>query len=326
MNRVLVIVLLSCICTALCAQLPNNTIMFTLSQSHKSYSDNQKPNDYYSETVGKQDNYILVHDADSSFMVGEIPISFKLTHTEPEFLGCHPDEFCKWLSTKIMDILPMKGKYSFSYAVDFLVTGEGCVADIDVSANHLDKKWLRLGETIADCIKESPRWKAESHFWKKYCTPYTIEINANAFKNGKGKILLSQYDNGIYKSLCEELWEDSPDKVWRDSIPEYLIASEEEVDQKAHLADDSMDIHQWIKANIQDVTEMVGFADGRSTIELLVSANGWVAEANVIESDDWLLGKELATGLKCNCPRWVPAKVGENNVPSKVYITYTWHF
>ena len=92
------------------------------------------------------------------------------------------------------------------------------------------------------------------------------------------------------------------------------------------LEDESLNLNQWIKSNIQDATEMVGFGDGESEIELVISANGWVVKATVINSYDRLLGEHLANELLIRSPRWVPAKANGISVPSKVRITYSWRF
>lgn len=303
-----------------------NAIEITLSQRSKSYTDDQRANDYYREIVSKQDDYILVHEADSSYRVGEISIPFYLQHTEAEFFGGRANEFSKWLAVKVVDMLSENEKHSFHLTVDFLVSSTGHVTDVKVDNNHSDKELTELYEKIVGYIKESPKWRPERHFSKCYCTPLSIEIKAKSFEKGKGMIVLDESLNYMFQDICEDLWSDSPDKVWSEPIPKYQIASDEIIDKKAHLADDTIDMNQWIKANVQDVTEMIDFEDGSTTVELLISANGWVAEATVIKSDDWLLGRELATRLKCNSPRWTPAKVGEINVPSRVSIRYNWHF
>lgn len=126
--------------------------------------------------------------------------------------------------------------------------------------------------------------------------------------------------------MGEKLFLDSPANARMQSIPEYQIAPDSIIDEKAHLEDESIDLQQWIKANVQDVTEMTGFEDGKSTVELIITDNGWINRINVIESCDPILENELASKLLESCPRWTPAKVEGVNVPSKVLVTYYWHF
>ena len=102
--------------------------------------------------------------------------------------------------------------------------------------------------------------------------------------------------------------------------------SDKDVDERAHLEDNSVDLNQWIRSNIQDITVMKGFGDGESEIELIISANGWVSKATVVKSYDPLLGEYLADMLLTSCPRWVPAKVNGICVPSKMRLSYSWQF
>lgn len=82
------ILALSCICMSTHAQIPwHNSLKVELNQTGFSYTTDSTRNDYYPEFNVKQNNYKFVHDADSSYMVGEIPIAFSLTHQMPSFQG-----------------------------------------------------------------------------------------------------------------------------------------------------------------------------------------------------------------------------------------------
>jgi hypothetical protein len=259
-------------------------------------------------------------------MVGEIPIPFYLTHQMPSFMGGYPSEFCNWIGKRILNLLENRKKYSFWLTVDFILSSNGEVKDVRVDPYHSDKELTALDESILTIIQHSPKWVPETLYWKRYCTPLSLHISSDHFVKGKGMVIIGPYSTPYFDSLNHQLWSDSPDKAQRDVIPDYQIASDKDIDEKAHLEDESVNLNQWIKSNIQDVTEMVGFGDGESEVELIISDNGWVAKATVINSYDQLLGEYLADKLMKSCPRWVPAKVNGISVPSKVRITYSWRF
>ena len=269
---------------------------------------------------------MFVHDADSSYMVGGIPIAFKLTHQMPSFNGGDPSEFCNWIGKRIIDLLENDNIHSFWFTVDFLLSSDGKVKDVRVDPYHSDKEHTSLDENILEIIKDSPKWVPEIHYWKRYCTPFSLHISSDHFIKGKGTVIIGQYSTSYFNGLTYQLWSDSPEKAQSEVIPDYQIASDKDIDEKAHLEDESINLSQWIKSNIQDVTEMVGFGDGESEIELIISANGWVAKATVINSYDQLLGEHLAYELLKSSPRWVPAKANGISVPSKVRLTYSWRF
>lgn len=325
MKKMFSILVLSCLCLIIHAQI-QDYLHIELSQTGFSYTTDSTRNNYYPEFNVKQDDYMFVHDADSSYMVGEIPIAFKLTHQMPSFHGGDPSEFCNWIGKKIIDLLDNDNIHSFWFTVDFLLSSDGKVKDVRVDPYHSDKEHTSLDENILKIIKDSPKWVPEIHYWKPYCTPFSLHISSDHFVKGKGTVIIGQYSTYYFNSLTYQLWSDSPEKAQSEAIPDYQIASDKDIDEKAHLEDESINLNQWIKTNIQDVTEMVGFGDGESEIELIVSANGWVAKATVINSYDQLLGEYLADKLMKSCPRWVPAKVNGISVPSKVRITYSWRF
>ena len=309
------------------AQIQNQSYLhIELSQTGFSYTTDSTRNNYYPEYNVKQDDYKFVHDADSSYMVGEIPIPFYLTHQMPSFMGGYPSEFCNWIGKRILNLLENRKKYSFWLTVDFILSSNGEVKDVRVDPYHSDKELTALDESILTIIQHSPKWVPEIHYWKPYCTPFSLHISSDHFVKGKGTVIIGQYSTSYFNILTYQLWSDSPEKAQSEVIPDYQIASDKDIDEKAHLEDESINLSQWIKSNIQDVTEMVGFGDGESEIELIISANGWVAKATVINSYDQLLGEYLADKLMKSCPRWVPAKVNGISVPSKVRLTYSWRF
>ena len=321
------ILALSCICMSTHAQIPwHNSLKVELNQTGFSYTTDSTRNDYYPEFNVKQNNYKFVHDADSSYMVGEIPIAFSLTHQMPSFQGGGPSEFCNWVGKKILYLLDNRTKNTFRLSVDFTLSNNGEVTDIHVAPYHSDKDLKTLDESILAIIRESPRWVPERHYWKRYYTPLRLYISSDHFVKGEGIVIFGQYSTSYFNSMTHQLWSDSPEKAQSEVIPDYQIASDKDIDEKAHLEDDSVNLNQWIKSNIQDITEMVGFENGESEIELIISANGWVAKATVINSYDQLLGEHLADMLMKSCPRWVPAKVNGISVPSKVRISYSWQF
>ena len=309
------------------AQTPNQSYLhIELSQTEFSYTTDSTRNNYYPEFNVKQDDYMFVHDADSSYMVGGIPIAFKLTHQMPSFNGGDPSEFCNWIGKRIIDLLENDNIHSFWFTVDFLLSSDGKVKDVRVDPYHSDKEHTSLDKNILKIIKDSPKWVPEIHYWKRYCTPFSLHISSDHFIKGKGTVIIGQYSTFYFNGLTYQLWSDSPEKAQSEVIPDYQIASDKDIDEKAHLEDESINLSQWIKSNIQDVTEMVGFGDGESEIELIISANGWVAKATVINSYDQLLGEHLAYELLKSSPRWVPAKANGISVPSKVRLTYSWRF
>lgn len=309
------------------AQIPNQSYLhIELSQTEFSYTTDSTRNNYYPEFNVKQDDYMFVHDADSSYMVGGIPIAFKLNHQMPSFHGGDPSEFCNWIGKRIIDLLENDNIHSFWFTVDFLLSSDGKVKDVRVDHYHSDKEHTSLDENILKIIKDSPKWVPERHYWKRYCTPFSLHISSDHFIKGKGTVIIGQYSTSYFNGLTYQLWSDSPEKAQSEVIPDYQIASDKDIDEKAHLEDESINLSQWIKSNIQDVTEMVGFGDGESEIELIIAANGWVAKATVINSYDQLLGEHLAYELLKSSPRWVPAKANGISVPSKVRLTYSWRF
>ena len=325
MKKMFSILVLSCLCLIIHAQI-QDYLHIELSQTGFSYTTDSTRNNYYPEFNVKQDDYMFVHDADSSYMVGEIPIAFKLTHQMPLFQGGDPSEFCNWIGKKIIDLLENDNIHSFWFTVDFLLSSDGKVKDVRVDPYHSGKELTSLDENILTIIKDSPKWVPEIHYWKPYCTPFSLHISSDHFVKGKGTVIIGQYSTSYFNGLTYQLWSDSPEKAQSEVIPDYQIASDKDIDEKAHLEDESINLSQWIKSNIQDVTEMVGFGDGESEIELIISANGWVAKATVINSYDQLLGEHLAYELSKSSPRWVPAKANGISVPSKVRLTYSWRF
>ena len=325
MKKMFSILVLSCLCLIIHTQI-QDYLHIELSQTGFSYTTDSTRNNYYPEFNVKQDDYMFVHDADSSYMVGGIPIAFKLTHQMPSFHGEDPSEFCNWIGKRIIDLLENDNIHSFWFTVDFLLSSDGKVKDVRVDPYHSGKELTSLDENILTIIKDSPKWVPEIHYWKPYCTPFSLHISSDHFVKGKGTVIIGQYSTSYFNGLTYQLWSDSPEKAQSEVIPDYQIASDKDIDEKAHLEDESINLSQWIKSNIQDVTEMVGFGDGESEIELIISANGWVAKATVINSYDQLLGEYLADKLMKSCPRWVPAKVNGISVPSKVRITYSWRF
>ena len=325
MKKMFSILVLSCLCLIIHTQI-QDYLHIELSQTGFSYTTDSTRNNYYPEFNVKQDDYMFVHDADSSYMVGEIPIAFKLTHQMPLFQGGDPSEFCNWIGKKIIDLLENDNIHSFWFTVDFLLSSDGKVKDVRVDPYHSGKELTSLDENILTIIKDSPKWVPEIHYWKPYCTPFSIHISSDHFVKGKGTVIIGQYSTSYFNGLTYQLWSDSPEKAQSEVIPDYQIASDKDIDEKAHLEDESINLSQWIKSNIQDVTEMVGFGDGESEIELIISANGWVAKATVINSYDQLLGEHLAYELLKSSPRWVPAKANGISVPSKVRLTYSWRF
>ena len=327
MKKLYSILVLSCVCMSIHAQKPGqNYLQIKLDQTGFSYTTDSTRNNYYPEYNVRQDDYKFVHDADSSYMVGEIPIPFYLTHQMPSFMGGYPSEFCNWIGKRILNLLENRKKYSFWLTVDFILSSNGEVKDVRVDPYHSDKELTSLDESILTIIQHSPKWVPETHYWKPYCTPLSLHISSDHFVKGKGMVIIGPYSTPYFDSLNHQLWLDSPDKAQRDVIPDYQIASDKDIDEKAHLEDESVNLNQWIKSNIQDVTEMVGFGDGESEVELIISDNGWVVKATVINSYDQLLGEYLADKLMKSCPRWAPAKVNGISVPSKVRITYSWRF
>ena len=321
------ILALSCICMSTQAQIPwHNSLKVELNQTGFSYTTDSTRNDYYPEFNVKQNNYKFVHDADSSYMVGEIPIAFSLTHQMPSFMGGYPSEFCNWIGKRILNLLENRKKYSFWLTVDFILSSNGEVKDVRVDPYHSDKELTSLDESILTIIQHSPKWVPETHYWKRYCTPLSLHISSDHFVKGKGMVIIGPYSTPYFDSLNHQLWSDSPEKAQSEVIPDYQIASDKDIDEKARLEDESVNLNQWIKSNIQNITEMVGFENGESEIELIISANGWVSKATVINSYDQLLGEHLADMLMKSCPRWVPAKVNGISVPSKVRISYSWQF
>ena len=325
MKKMFSILVLSCLCLIIHTQI-QDYLHIELSQTEFSYTTDSTRNNYYPEFNVKQDDYMFVHDADSSYMVGEIPIAFKLTHQMPLFQGGDPSEFCNWIGKKIIDLLENDNIHSFWFTVDFLLSSDGKVKDVRVDPYHSGKELTSLDENILTIIKDSPKWVPEIHYWKPYCTPFSLHISSDHFVKGKGTVIIGQYSTSYFNGLTYQLWSDSPEKAQSEVIPDYQIASDKDIDEKAHLEDESINLSQWIKSNIQDVTEMVGFGDGESEIELIISANGWVAKATVINSYDQLLGEHLAYELSKSSPRWVPAKANGISVPSKVRLTYSWRF
>lgn len=325
MKKMFSILVLSCLCLIIHTQI-QDYLHIELSQTGFSYTTDSTRNNYYPEFNVKQDDYMFVHDADSSYMVGEIPIAFKLTHQMPLFQGGDPSEFCNWIGKKIIDLLENDNIHSFWFTVDFLLSSDGKVKDVRVDPYHSGKELTSLDENILTIIKDSPKWVPEIHYWKPYCTPFSLHISSDHFVKGKGTVIIGQYSTSYFNGLTYQLWSDSPEKAQSEVIPDYQIASDKDIDEKAHLEDESINLSQWIKSNIQDVTEMVGFGDGESEIELIISANGWVAKATVINSYDQLLGEHLAYELSKSSPRWVPAKANGISVPSKVRLTYSWRF
>ena len=327
MKKLYSILAFSCICMSIHAQIPNQSYLhIELSQTGFSYTTDSTRNNYYPEFNVKQDDYMFVHNTDSSYMVGEIPIPFKLTHQMPLFQGGDPSEFCNWIGKKIIDLLENDIIHSFGFTVDFLLSSDGKVKDVRVDPYHSDKELTSLDENILTIIKDSPKWVPEIHYWKPYCTPFSLHISSEHFVKRKWTVIIGQYSTSYFNGLTYQLWSDSPEKAQSEVIPDYQIASDKDIDEKAHLEDESINLSQWIKSNIQDVTEMVGFGDGESEIELIISANGWVAKATVINSYDQLLGEHLAYELLKSSPRWVPAKANGISVPSKVRLTYSWRF
>lgn len=327
MKKLYSILVLSCVCMSIHAQIPGqNYLQIKLEQTGLSYTTDSTRNNYYPEDNVRQDDYKFVHDADSSYMVGEIPLPFYLTHQMPSFMGGYPSEFCNWIGKRILNLLENRKKCSFWLTVDFILSSNGEVKDVRVDPYDSDKELTSLDESILTIIQHSPKWVPEIHYWKPYCTPFSLHISSDHFVKGKGTVIIGQYSTSYFNSLTYQLWSDSPEKAQSEVIPDYQIASDKDIDEKAHLEDESVNLNQWIKSNIQDVTEMVGFGDGESEVELIISDNGWVAKATVINSYDQLLGEYLAYKLMKSCPRWVPAKVNGICVPSKVRITYSWRF
>lgn len=309
------------------AQILNrNCLKIDLKQTDISYTEDSTRNDYYPEFNKNQNDYMFVHDSDSSYMVGGVPIPFGLTHAEPSFHGGNPTEFCIWFGQKILDLLEDKKEYGFWLTVDFILSSNGKVQDVHVNPYHSDKDQTSLDESILTIIKESPHWTPEHHYWKRYCTPLRLHISSNHFVKSQGTVIIGPYSTYWFHSLNDQLWSDSPERAQRDVIPDYQIASDNDIDEKAHLEDNSVGLNQWIRSNIQDITVMEGFGDGESEIELIISANGWVSKATVVKSYDPLLGEYLAEMLLRSCPRWVPAKVNGISVPSRIRISYSWQF
>ena len=327
MKKLYSILVFSCLCMIIHAQIPKHGVLkIELSQTDYSYTTDIIRNDYYPEFNVKQDDYKFVHEADSSYMVGGIPIPFQLINAEPSFQGGDPSEFCNWLGKKIVNILGNRKKYSFWLTIDFVVSSNGLVKDVCVNPDKSDEELTSLAESILTVIKESPKWRPEGHYWKRYFTPFSLQISADDYVKGKGMLIIRQYSSFYFHSLSNQMWLDSPERAQSKAIPDYQIASDIVIDEIAHLEDESINLNQWIKSNIQDVTEMIGFGDGESEIELIISANGWVSKATVINSYDQLLGEHLANQLLKSCPRWVPAKVDGISVPSKVRVSYSWRF
>ena len=327
MKKLYSILVFSCLCMIIHAQIPKHGVLkIELSQTDYSYTTDLTRNDYYPECNVKQDDYKFVHEADSSYMVGEALFPFRLINEEPSFHGADPSEFCVWIGKKIFDLLGNRKQFSFWLTVDFVVSSNGEVKDVRVNSDQSDEELTSLDESILAIIKESPKWRPEHHYWKRYYTPFSLQISADDFVSGKGMVIIKQYSSFYFNSLSDQMWLDSPERAQRSVIPDYQIASDIVIDEIAHLEDESINLNQWIKSNIQDVTEMIGFGDGESEIELIISANGWVSKATVINSYDQLLGEHLAHQLLKSCPRWVPAKVDGISVPSKVRVSYSWRF
>lgn len=328
MKKLCSILVLSCICMSLHAQIRQNCLEIELGQTDLSYTTDSTRNDYYREIIEKQDDYKLVHDADSSYrveMVGE-GISGYFPDKLPSFQGGDPLDFCILLGKRIISLLENGEEHTFRLAVDFILSSNGELKDIRVDPFLSDKERTSLHESILTIIRESPRWVPEKHYRKKYCTPLKLRISSDHFVKGEGMVIIRDYSTYYFDRLMAQLRSDSPEEARSEEIPDDRIASDNDIDEKAHLEDESLNLNQWIKSNIQDATEMVGFGDGESEIELVISANGWVAKATVINSYDRLLGEHLANELLIRSPRWVPAKANGISVPSKVRITYSWRF
>lgn len=186
MKKMFSILVLSCLCLIIHAQI-QDYLHIELSQTGFSYTTDSTRNNYYPEFNVKQDDYMFVHDADSSYMVGEIPIAFKLTHQMPSFHGGDPSEFCNWIGKKIIDLLDNDNIHSFWFTVDFLLSSDGKVKDVRVDPYHSDKEHTSLDENILKIIKDSPKWVPEIHYWKPYCTPFSLHISSDHFVKGKGR-------------------------------------------------------------------------------------------------------------------------------------------
>ena len=145
MKKLYSILVLSCVCMSIHAQIPGqNYLQIKLEQTGFSYTIDSTRNNYYPEYNVRQDDYKFVHDADSSYMVGEIPIPLYLTHQMPSFMGGYPSEFCYWIGKRILNLLENRKKYSFWLTVDFILSSNGEVKDVRVDPYHSDKELTSL--------------------------------------------------------------------------------------------------------------------------------------------------------------------------------------
>ena len=289
------------------------------------YTLNKEKNDYYPESNLSDSGCRIVHEADSSYIdIEEWYDPFFLSGVKPSFQGDSPDAFSFWLANRIVSSLDNDTQYDFRVTIDFIISDDGRITNAEINPVLSDDYLTSIHNRILEYVKASPRWEPERHYWKNYYSPFQIQITARSFNKEKGTVFINQFDDYYYRLLTDWLWEWGPRAAQSTKILANQIASDSELDSVAYLKD--IDLNDWIKKNIQDLTEFIGFDDSRTTIELIISSYGWVAEANVIDSDDTLLGEYLAGALIQKCPRWTPATIDGKSVPSRVIVEYHWHF
>lgn len=324
MKKTSLIIFMLFIGISLYGQTNKGYLSVSIEQIKTSYTLNSEKDVYHSGHTWIQNTCKLVHDADSSYIVYDGIIPFTMLQEGPRFQGGLPEDFSKWTARKIREILLDEHKCTLQLTIDFTISPRGELIDAVIMDNLSDKENPSLQERILGIVKSSPKWVPEKHFRELFYTPLRIIISLRYYGKEIKDIRIPPFDDHLYRELADRLWEDSPNMARVTKIPGCQIASDDDIDSKAYIED--VDLNQWIKTNVQDVTDIIGFEDGKSILELVISSNGWVAEANIVESDDMVLGEYLTEQLLESCPRWIPATTEGENVPSRVLVNYEWRF
>lgn len=240
----------------------------------------------------------------------------------PTFHGGNVDEYCLWLSRKLIDTLSNHKHYTCDVYVFFTVSDDGSVVNVHSFSPFKFRDDSTVVSLVSRLIQTPECWNSPMTLvGQKYNIPLYIKVMMNNYSPLFHKRVVIHEPKFKYAdALINKVMKEHP--YFNRNLPDSLIYDAEKVDTPPVC---HQDIHKWIKEKVQDryVFDGYQFSDTSILLELVITSSGWVYSAKVIKSDNDWLGEWLADQMLWS-PQWFPAKVGHDSVAIKMQLEYNW--
>lgn len=165
----------------------------TLRQTAESTSES--PVDYSARTPSSSaGNDVLVHT---------------YTHERASFAGGTIQEFPAWIANQLVKTMDRDEAYSVHLTVDFIVTDDGKVKDVNVRA-RAGKSLNEVESLLVEEINNAGFWYPETHYGTKFSTPMSLTVSASAFVPNNGIIFVETYGDDFFNATSARLDSKNP--------------------------------------------------------------------------------------------------------------------